>query len=162
MKDYPEAARKQREQGSTGFILTVGTDGLASACEVTSSSGSPRLDLATCQLAKSRARFDPAVDSEGNPEVGYYPGVVSWRLDRMRDAPRPGTVTRTFLVEIDGTVSNCRIAAVTGDAKKQYRVGLEACRQSRYDRDDEPLEGRKRKLVTEVETITVSEVVAAP
>ena len=160
MKDYPEVARKQREEGSTGFVLTIGSDGLPSACEVINSSGSPRLDLATCQLARQRARFDPALDADGKPEVGYYPGVVNWRLDRIRDAPLPGIIIHTFRVALDGTVSDCRIAKVTGEARKQHRVGPEPCRQTRYARWDGVAEVRKIKLVTEVETITVSEVPA--
>ena len=161
MKDYPADARKRREEGATKFVLTVGANGQPSACEVVVSSGSPRLDLATCLLAQRRARFDPAIDSDGNAEIGYYPGVVEWRLDRIRDAPLPGTVTHTFMVELDGTITNCRIASVTGDAKKQYRVGPETCRLSQIDRSYEPVEGRKRKRVTEVETIVVSEVPVA-
>jgi TonB family protein len=162
MKDYPTDSRKRGEEGTTGFLLTIGVDGVVSACMVVKSSGSPRLDLTTCQLAKLRARFEPAVDSEGNAEVGLYYGLLNWRLDRLRDAPLPGTVTHTFVVETDGRVTNCRIAAVTGDAKKQFRVGPETCRHTAFDRYEEPVEARKRKRVTEVETIVVSEVPATP
>jgi TonB family protein len=162
MKDYPESARKRREEGITGFLLTVGIDGLVNACQVIKSSGSPRLDMTTCQLAKLRARFEPALDSDGQAVIGYYPGVLTWRLDRLRDAPLPGTVTHTFMVEIDGRVTNCRIVAVTGDARKQFRVGPETCRHTAFDRYVEPVEARKRKRVTEVETIVVSEVPATP
>lgn len=162
MKDYPADARKRREQGATGFILTIGTNGQPSACQVITSSGSPRLDAATCHLAMQNARFDPAIDSDGNTEVGYYPGLVNWRLDRMRDAPLPGTVTHTFIVEPDGSVTNCRIAAVTGSAKKQHRVGPEPCRHQDVFVSPDPAAVGKRKRVTEVETIAVSEVPATP
>lgn len=162
MRDYPADARKRLEEGAVTFVLTVGIDGQPSACEIVTSSRSKRLDAATCHLAMQNARFDPAIDSEGNAEVGYYAGIVNWRLDRMRDAPLPGTVTHSFMVEVDGTVTNCRIAQVTGDAKKQYRVGPEACRRASFDRGGEPAESRKRKRVTEVETIVVSEVPTTP
>ncbi len=162
MKDYPEAARNRREEGMTGFVLTINRAGLPTDCVIMRSSGSPRLDSATCLLARQRARFDPAVDAEGKPTAGLYSGTVNWRLDRIREAPLPGTVTRKFDVSPDGAVSNCRITKVTGSAASQYRVGPTTCRYPRYSRWDGPIEARKTKRVTEVETITVQPVPTTP
>jgi protein TonB len=56
----------------------VGADGKVSSCQVTSSSGSPDLDEATCSNVTRRARFNPATDGEGQPTSGSYSGRVRW------------------------------------------------------------------------------------
>lgn len=78
--DYPPAAIRNEEQGTTGFRLTVGTDGRVSNCEVTSSSGSSSLDSTTCRLMRSRARFTPARNNLGNPATDTQSGRIRWVL----------------------------------------------------------------------------------
>ncbi|HEV7661562.1 MAG TPA: TonB family protein [Allosphingosinicella sp.] len=78
--DYPAAALRGNEQGTTGFRLTIGTNGRVTACMVTLSSGSAALDQATCRILRSRARYIPARDSYGNPVEGSDSGRVTWRL----------------------------------------------------------------------------------
>src|SRR5581483_2895906 len=81
-EDYPDAAQRAGEQGTTGFRLTVGTDGRVSACEVTRSSGSSTLDSATCRLMRSRARFTPAHDSSGRPMTDEVGASIRWVLPK--------------------------------------------------------------------------------
>lgn len=78
--DYPAAALRGNDQGTTGFRLTIGPNGRVSNCQVTSSSGSSVLDQATCRILRSRARYQPARDSSGNPTTGTDSGRVTWRL----------------------------------------------------------------------------------
>jgi len=78
--DYPAGALRNNEQGTTGFSLTIGTSGRVDACTVTSSSGSSALDQATCRILRSRARYTPARDENGNPTTGRDSGRVTWRL----------------------------------------------------------------------------------
>jgi TonB family protein len=78
--DYPAAALRAYEQGTTGFRLVIGPNGRVTACEVTASSGSAALDQATCRILRSRARYTPARDSRGNPTTGSDFGRVTWRL----------------------------------------------------------------------------------
>jgi protein TonB len=78
--DYPAAALRGNDQGTTGFSLTIGPNGRVSDCSVTSSSGSSALDQATCRILRSRARYTPARDSSGNPTSGRDSGRVTWRL----------------------------------------------------------------------------------
>jgi TonB family protein len=78
--DYPAAALRANEQGTTEFRLTIGPNGRVAACEVSRSSGSAALDQATCRILRSRARYTPARDSRGNPTTGGDFGRVSWRL----------------------------------------------------------------------------------
>ena len=78
--DYPAAALRGNDQGTTGFSLTIGANGRVEACSVTSSSGSAALDQATCRILRSRARYTPARDQNGNPTSGRDSGRVTWRL----------------------------------------------------------------------------------
>jgi TonB family protein len=82
MADYPASALAQGEQGRPRFRLIVGVDGRVVNCVITASSGSSALDNTTCRLLRSRARFTPARDSQGNPATGEYPGEVSWQIAR--------------------------------------------------------------------------------
>ena len=78
--DYPAAAVSARLQGSTAVTLTIGPDGRVTGCSVTRSAGSSILDSATCRLLRNRARFRPARDAAGNPQIGTYDTVIDWRL----------------------------------------------------------------------------------
>jgi periplasmic protein TonB len=78
--DYPPSAKRNEEQGTTGFRLEIGTDGRVTNCSVISSSGSSTLDSTACNLLTRRAKFKPAMDSDGNPMSGSYAGRFTWRL----------------------------------------------------------------------------------
>jgi protein TonB len=78
--DYPAAALRGNEQGTTAFSLTIGPNGRVTACNVTASSGSSALDQATCRILRSRARYTPARGPDGNPTSGTDAGRVTWRL----------------------------------------------------------------------------------
>jgi protein TonB len=78
--DYPPAALRAGDEGTTGFRLTVGADGRVTNCTVTSSSGSSSLDSATCRIMRSRARFTPARDSNGNPTTDTHTARITWRI----------------------------------------------------------------------------------
>jgi protein TonB len=78
--DYPASALRNEEEGTTGFRLTVGADGRVTNCVVTSSSGSAALDNATCRIMRSRARFTPARDSNGNNTTDTVNARITWRI----------------------------------------------------------------------------------
>jgi len=80
--DYPSRALREEREGSTGFRVTVGTDGKVAECSVTRSSGSPDLDQATCDNIRRRARFTPATDGEGNPTTGSYSSTIRWVIPK--------------------------------------------------------------------------------
>lgn len=80
--DYPSRALREEREGVTGFRVSVGTDGKVSDCQVTSSSGSPDLDQATCENVRRRARFQPATDGEGNPSTGSYSNRIRWVIPK--------------------------------------------------------------------------------
>ena len=76
--DYPSRALREEREGVTSFRVTVSAEGRVSSCEITSSSGSPDLDEATCSNVTRRARFNPATDGEGQPTTGSYNGRIRW------------------------------------------------------------------------------------
>lgn len=78
--DYPQAAIRNEESGTTGVRLTIGPDGRVSDCSVTQSSGSSSLDSTTCSILRRRARFTPAKDQAGNPISDTYSQRIRWEL----------------------------------------------------------------------------------
>jgi protein TonB len=60
----------------------VGPDGRVTDCTVTGSSGSPDLDATACAKIRSRARFNPATDGEGQPTSGTYSNAVRWVIPK--------------------------------------------------------------------------------
>jgi protein TonB len=79
-EDYPSNAVRNEEQGTTRFRLVVGPDGKVKECSVTSSSGSSALDSTTCKLMRQRAKFTPAMDSNGKPTGDTVASAIRWVL----------------------------------------------------------------------------------
>jgi protein TonB len=79
-EDYPAAAARNEEQGTTRFRLAVGPDGRVTECTVTSSSGSSALDSTTCKLMRQRAKFTPAKDSDGRATSDVVTSGIRWVL----------------------------------------------------------------------------------
>ena len=75
--DYPQRALPEEKTGTTGFRVTIGTDGRVTNCQITSSSGTPELDAATCDKFSRRARFKPAMQN-GQPVEGSFSSRVRW------------------------------------------------------------------------------------
>ncbi len=80
--DYPSRALREERAGVSGFRVSVGPDGRVTDCQITSSSGSPDLDEATCSNVQRRARFTPAMDGEGQPTSGSYSGRIRWVIPK--------------------------------------------------------------------------------
>jgi periplasmic protein TonB len=78
--DYPARALREERQGTTGFRLEIAADGRVTNCTVTSSSGSPDLDSEACRLLPRRARFKPAMGSDGQPMADTYSSRIVWRI----------------------------------------------------------------------------------
>lgn len=73
--EYPKASLANNEQGTVHYRVKIDRRGVPRQCEVTQSSGFDRLDLATCDLLMSRARFTP-----GQGRRSVYDGKVVWRI----------------------------------------------------------------------------------
>jgi TonB family protein len=73
--EYPKGSLANNEQGTVHYRVKIDRRGVPRQCEVTQSSGFDRLDLATCDLLMSRARFSR---TQGRRSV--YDGKVVWRI----------------------------------------------------------------------------------
>jgi protein TonB len=66
-KDYPRAAGEAGVGGTVAVRYTVETNGHATNCIITRSSGHADLDETTCRLIEKRFRYRPATDRNGRP-----------------------------------------------------------------------------------------------
>lgn len=119
--DYPADALRANEQGNTGFALTVNPQGRVTACRITASSGSSRLDETTCRLITERARFTPATDSKDNPIEGSYASRVRWVLPAITP-PEPGRAVTTYTVQASGEITDCKVLLEGAAASSMNRM----------------------------------------
>jgi protein TonB len=80
--DYgvPPGGRQARFGTSVTIALTVGLDGVPTACRIHTPGPFPETNARTCELAMARFRFCPAIDRNGNPIVSTY----GWRQEFRR------------------------------------------------------------------------------
>lgn len=79
--DYPRGASKARAGGTVIVRFSVGIDGRASGCKVTTSSGNAELDATTCRLIEQRFRYAPARDGQGRPVTEVKGWKQTWWLE---------------------------------------------------------------------------------
>ena len=79
--DYPDSEVRAKKAGTTRFTVTVGPNGRVTSCSG-SGSDSPRLDKIACDKIKARAKFNPALDRDGNPTTGQYSNSIRWVLPK--------------------------------------------------------------------------------
>ena len=79
LPDYPAAAARRGDTGTTTLALLVGADGRVSSARVERSSGSRDLDRAAIN-ALSLCKFKPATNN-GAPEAGWAKLAYVWKLD---------------------------------------------------------------------------------
>jgi len=77
-KDYPSTSRNAGHTGIVGFRLDVDATGTVTKCTVISSSGHALLDHKTCSVLMQRARFQPALDGNGQPMPATWSSRFSW------------------------------------------------------------------------------------
>jgi protein TonB len=128
--DYPPAALRYEEQGTTSVQITVGPNGRVSGCTVLASSGSSALDSATCQLIVGRFRYAPAT-SNGRPTEADVTRRVVWRIPEGPSMMfAQGRFTWTVVASGAGA-TECRIEQI-GTAFAQFDTGQ--CRKPNGDR----------------------------
>lgn len=77
-RDYPRETRDLRIDDYVIVALTVGTDGVPTACRVHRPSRDAQANEITCRLAMQRFRFRPATDAAGNPVASTYGWRQRW------------------------------------------------------------------------------------
>ncbi|MEM1051775.1 MAG: energy transducer TonB [Pseudomonadota bacterium] len=80
-ENYPSRALREEVEGTVGVSVTVTPKGRATNCQVTASSGSSVLDRAACRGMERYARFNPALDRDGNETTGRYSTRITYRLN---------------------------------------------------------------------------------
>jgi protein TonB len=78
--DYPKEALKKGWEGVAAFTIKVDVDGKPYDCKITESSGHDVLDKETCRYIIMRARFKPAIDSNGKPYVSDFSSKLRWKI----------------------------------------------------------------------------------
>ena len=76
---YPYAALRENHSGRAVVRVTIGTDGRARDCAPIISSGDRALDRRTCDISR-RGRFEPALDSAGQPTEAPLIYSITWRI----------------------------------------------------------------------------------
>lgn len=80
-ENYPSRAIRDETEGNVGVTVTVGSNGRVTDCRVSASSGSSVLDRAACQGMERYARFEAALDAQGNPTSGTYSTTIVYQLN---------------------------------------------------------------------------------
>jgi protein TonB len=80
-EDYPRRAAQEEIEGTVGVRCTVTPDGRATGCSVTSSSGSDILDGAATKAVERYARFDPALNADGEPISASWSTRITYKLN---------------------------------------------------------------------------------
>lgn len=78
--DYPRLAVRQLLSGTTEIMLLIDETGAVKDCTLTQASGVAVLDARTCGLIIWRARFQPAIGSDGKPAKSAFTQTITWRL----------------------------------------------------------------------------------
>lgn len=78
--DYPRNALLNSEDAIIKFRLKVNDSGKAEECHIQLSIGNESFDQVVCQKVMARARFDPALDKDGNPMTSYYINKVRFHI----------------------------------------------------------------------------------
>lgn len=76
---YPAESLKNGEEGTVRYRVSINKKGEPMSCEVTGSSGFPRLDEATCEMIVFNAKFNRVAGK--NQKRWIYDGQVDWRIN---------------------------------------------------------------------------------
>ncbi|MFA6115575.1 MAG: energy transducer TonB [Sphingomonas sp.] len=132
---YPPEAIRAGAQGRVVVRLNIDEHGTPSQCYVAVSAGNPDLDMGTCNVAMTRARFKPGRDERGRALPSTFLLPVRWVLpkdDRELDLSdgRRQLADRTIELSLDetGAVKACKVIrneeAETGGVKPDICRGF--------------------------------------
>ena len=80
--DYPRSAIHEKAQGNVLMRLTIDASGTPVECWQILGTGNEKLDGKSCTAIGQKARFEPAVDANGQPVAAPYVTEVRWRIRR--------------------------------------------------------------------------------
>jgi protein TonB len=85
-RDYPHGAAERGIGGTVSVIYAIETNGRATHCRITHSSGNAELDETTCRLIEERFRYEPRRDRWGRPLLSHMESDHEWVVE---DIPPP-------------------------------------------------------------------------
>ncbi len=74
------AARQRILSQQLGYVLTVGSDGNVTKCELTREFRLRATEIAMCRPFVRHMSFEPALDAQGNPTVGTYEFEIDFSM----------------------------------------------------------------------------------
>ena len=182
-RDYPEAALRENRGGTASYRLLISDKGAPTGCEITHSSGWDDLDAATCSALVRRARFEPALDSEGRRAAGSYIGYMTWLVPGRAskgafDAPMseltitiaqgakdivfPATAFVALAVDPGGRLSDCtptirnsRSKALEADRAVRDELGAAACVETVRTLNFRPMTDATGRPIASIQTARV-------
>ncbi len=78
--DYPKEMLRSGGQGIVRFRLDVNENGATTGCRIQQRTNPDGFATLTCQLMMKRAKFRPALDSDGKAVKTFYVNAVRWAL----------------------------------------------------------------------------------
>jgi hypothetical protein len=78
--DYPNNMLSVGQPALVNFRLSIGPDGVPSACHIQATTRPKEFDNAVCKSVMRRARFSPALDATGQPMPSYYQNTVRFQI----------------------------------------------------------------------------------
>lgn len=79
-EDYPAAMEALGKRAIVQFRLNIDTSGTPTACHIQQSTRPKEFDDAVCKAIMRRAKFDPALDADGNPIASYWLSTVYFQI----------------------------------------------------------------------------------
>jgi protein TonB len=118
--DYPAPAVRAGQEGRVGYKLDVSATGMVTDCTVVTSSGSPVLDIHTCDLIRLRAHFDPARRADGVAIASSFWSGMVWRIPAGDPFDVSGaSPTNSYAIDLkvgsDGLIQSCVVSQATGN-----------------------------------------------
>jgi TonB family protein len=141
-KLYPPRALAAREEGAVGFKVTLDNKGSVTACEITHSSGYPRLDQETCNLVTLHAQFK-AETGLAPSQVITREGMIAWRLPNGRSKLATPVAAKSDPLEKTICKKTVRIGTLAG-FERTCMTQREWARQSDDEREQwQEIQGKK-------------------
>lgn len=78
--DYPRDMLFAGQPALVSFRLSVGADGVPTACHIQVTTRAKSFDDAVCKSVMKRARFEPALDAQGQPLASFYQNSVRFEI----------------------------------------------------------------------------------
>ena len=78
--DYPTDMLSVGQPALVNFRLSIGPDGVPSACHIQATTRPKEFDNAVCKSVMRRARFSPALDAKVQPMPSYYQNTVRFQI----------------------------------------------------------------------------------